>query len=107
MEQAARMTVAKDRRKNRNKDRSQEKQAMRALILTAAVLAVLANAEVAQAGLSATPREAVASVDTGTPPETSRPERSRTERRAHRSRSRGIGGPIGAIGGAIGGIFRR
>jgi hypothetical protein len=97
MEQAARITVAKHR--------TQEKQAMRALILTGAVLAVLANANAAQAGLSTTPREAVASADTATPPETNRPEHARTERRAHRPR--GIGGPIGAIGGAIGGIFGR
>ena len=78
---------------------------MRALILTVAVLAVLANADAAKAGLSTTPREASASVDTASPPETSRPARVRTERRAHHPR--GIGGPIGAIGGAIGGIFRR
>jgi hypothetical protein len=97
VEQAARITVAKHR--------SQEKQAMRALILAVAVLAVLANANTAQAGLSTTPREAVASADTGTPSETNHPNRVRTERRSHRPR--GIGGPIGAIGGAIGGIFRR
>ena len=78
---------------------------MRALILTVAALAVLANANAAQAGLSTTPREAVASADPTSPPETNRPNRVRTERRAHRPR--GIGGPIGAIGGAIGGIFRR
>jgi hypothetical protein len=78
---------------------------MRALILAVAVLAVLANADAAKAGLSTTPREASASVDTASPPETSRPARVRTGGRAHRSR--GIGGPIGAIGGAIGGIFRR
>ena len=78
---------------------------MRALILTVAALAVLANANAAQAGLSTTPREAVASADPTSSPETNRPNRVRTERRAHRPR--GIGGPIGAIGGAIGGIFRR
>ena len=78
---------------------------MRALILAAAVLGVLANANAAQAGLSTTPREAVASADPTSSPETNRPNRVRTERRAHRPR--GIGGPIGAIGGAIGGIFRR
>ena len=78
---------------------------MRALILTVAVLGALASANVAQAGLSATPREAVASADPTSPPETNRPNRVRTERRAHHPR--GIGGPIGAIGGAIGGIFRR
>ena len=78
---------------------------MRALILTVAALAVLANANAAQAGLSTTPREAVASADPTSPAETNRPNRVRTERRAHRPR--GIGGPIGAIGGAIGGIFRR
>jgi hypothetical protein len=84
---------------------------MRALILAVAVLsvlAVLANADAAKAGLSSTPRDAsvsVASVDTASPPETSHAARVRTERRAHRPR--GIGGPIGAIGGAIGGIFRR
>ena len=81
---------------------------MRALIpavaVSAVVLAVLANADAAKAGLSTTPREASASVDTASPPETSRPARVRTGR-AHRPR--GIGGPIGAIGGAIGGIFRR
>jgi hypothetical protein len=97
VEQAARITVAKHR--------SQEKQAMRALILAVAVLGMLANANAAQAGLSTTPREAVASADPTSPPETNRPNRVRTERRAHRPR--GIGGPIGAIGGAIGGIFRR
>jgi hypothetical protein len=97
MEQAARITVAKHR--------SQETQAMRALILAVAVLGVLANANLAQAGLSITPREAVASADPTSPPETNRPSRARTERRGHRPR--GIGGPIGAIGGAIGGIFRR
>ncbi len=78
---------------------------MRALILAATVLGVLVNANAAQAGLSDTPRETVASVDTTAPVETSRPNRVRTERRAHHSR--GIGGPIGAIGGAIGGLFRR
>jgi hypothetical protein len=96
-EQAAWITVAKHR--------TQEKQAMRALILTVAALAVLANANAAQAGLSTTPRETVASADPTSPPETNRPNRVRTERRAHHPR--GIGGPIGAIGGAIGGIFRR
>jgi hypothetical protein len=96
VEQAARITVAKHR--------SQETQAMRALILAVAVLGVLASANLAQAGLSTTPREAVASADPTSSPETNRPSR-RTERRGHRSR--GIGGPIGAIGGAIGGIFRR
>ena len=83
---------------------------MRALIpavAALAILAVLANANAAQAGLSTTPRETVASVDTATPPETSPPEHVRTERRAHHPRPRGIGGPIGAIGGAIGGLFRR
>jgi len=80
---------------------------MRALILTVAVLGVLANANTAQAGLSSTPRETVASVDTGTPPEANPPERARTERRAHHPHPRGIGGQIGAIGGAIGGLFRR
>jgi hypothetical protein len=99
MEQAARITVAKHR--------TQEKQAMRALILTVAVLAVLANANAAQAGLSTTPREAVASADTATPPEANPSEHVRTERRAHHPRPRGIGGPIGAIGGAIGGLFHR
>jgi peptidoglycan hydrolase-like protein with peptidoglycan-binding domain len=39
---------------------------MRALILTAAVLGVLASANPAQAGLSTTPREVSASVDTAT-----------------------------------------
>jgi hypothetical protein len=97
MEQAARITVAKHR--------SQEKQAMRALIPAVAMLAVLASANAAQAGLSTAPREAVASADTATPPETNRPEHARTGRRAHHPR--GIGGPIGAIGGAIGGIFGR
>jgi hypothetical protein len=100
MEQAAPITVAKHR--------SQEKQAMRALILAAAVfavLAVLANANTAQAGLSTAPREAVASADTATPAESNRPEHARTERRAHHPRR--IGGPIGAIGGAIGGLFGR
>jgi hypothetical protein len=97
MEQAARITVAKHR--------TQEKQAMRALILTVTALAVLANANAAQAGLSTTPRETVASADPTSPAETNRPNRVRTERRAHHPR--GIGGPIGAIGGAIGGIFRR
>jgi hypothetical protein len=82
---------------------------MRALILAVAVLAavltVLASADAAKAGLSTTTREASASVDTAPPPETSHPARVRTERRGHHSR--GIGGPIGAIGGAISGIFRR
>jgi hypothetical protein len=78
---------------------------MRALIPAVAILAVLANANTAQAGLSTTPREAVASADTATPPETTRPVRS--ERRAHHPRPHGIGGPIGAIGGAIGGLFHR
>jgi len=99
MEQAARITVAKHR--------TQEKEAMRALILTVAVLAVLANANAAQAGLSTTPREAVASADPTSPPETNPSEHVRTERRAHHPRPRGIGGPIGAIGGAIGGLFHR
>jgi hypothetical protein len=105
MEQAVRITVAKDRRKNRNKHRSQETQAMRALILAVVILPVLASANAAQAGLSTTPREAVASADTSSPPETNHPNRARTEGRAHHPR--GIGGPIGAIGGAIGGLFRR
>ena len=78
---------------------------MRALILAVAVMAVLTNANSAQAGLSTTPREAVASADPTSPSETTRPERVRTERRSHHPR--GIGGPIGAIGGAIGGLFRR
>jgi hypothetical protein len=97
MEQAARMWVAKHR--------SQEKQAMRALILVVAVLAVLANAGAAQASLSTTPREVVASDDTAPSPETNRPDRVRTEGRPHHPRS--IGGPIGAVGHAIGGLFRR
>jgi len=101
MEQAARITVAKDG----SKHRSQETQAMRALILTMTVLAVFANAKAAQAGLSTTPRETVASADTPPAPETNHPSRVRAEGRAHHPR--GIGGPIGAIGGAIGGLFRR
>jgi peptidoglycan hydrolase-like protein with peptidoglycan-binding domain len=42
---------------------------MRALILAAAVLGVLASANPAQAGLSTTPREVSASVDTATVPD--------------------------------------
>jgi peptidoglycan hydrolase-like protein with peptidoglycan-binding domain len=42
---------------------------MRALILTATVLGVLASANPAQAGLSNTPREVSASVDTATVPD--------------------------------------
>jgi hypothetical protein len=82
---------------------------MRALIQAVAVLAVvsavLADADTARAGLSTTTREA--SLDTAPPPEpeTSHPARVRTERRAHHPRR--IGGPIGVIGSAIGGIFRR
>jgi hypothetical protein len=83
---------------------------MRAVILAvavlAAVLAVLANADAAKAGLSTTPREASVSADAAPPPETSHADHVRTEGRAHH-RPRGIGGPIGAIGGAIGGLFRR
>jgi hypothetical protein len=78
---------------------------MRALILAVTALGVLASANSAKAGLSATPREASVSVDTTTPPETNRRDHVRTEGRAHHAR--GIGGPIGAIGGAIGGLFRR
>lgn len=76
---------------------------MRALILTAAVLGLLANANAAQAGLSSTPRE-MASADTAPPPEINRPDHVRTGGRAHHGHR--IGGPIGAIGHAIGGIFR-
>jgi len=76
---------------------------MRALILTAAVLGLLASANAAQAGLSSKPRE-TASADTASLPETSRPGHVRTGGRAHHRRR--IGGPIGAIGHAIGGIFR-
>ena len=79
---------------------------MRALILAMAVLGVLANADAAKAGMSTTPREALASVDTAPPTETNHPDRHRTEGRANHH-PRGIGGPIGAIGGAIGGLFRR
>jgi hypothetical protein len=78
---------------------------MRALILTMAFLGVLASVNAAKAGLSATPREALASADTAPLAETNHPDRHRTEGRTHHSR--GIGGPIGAIGGAIGGLFRR
>jgi hypothetical protein len=77
---------------------------MRALILAVAVLGVLANADAAKAGLSTSPHQALASVDTT---ETNHPDRHRTEGRAHHHHPRGIGGPIGAIGGAIGGLFRR
>jgi len=80
---------------------------MRALILAMAVLGVLANADAAKAGMSTTPREALASVDTAPPTETNHPDRHRTEGRANHHHPRGIGGPIGAIGGAIGGLFRR
>ena len=77
---------------------------MRALILAMAVLGVLANADAAKAGMSTTPREALASVDTAPPTETNHPDRHRTEGRAnHHHHPRGIGGPIGAIGG----LFRR
>jgi hypothetical protein len=98
MEQAARVAVAKHRKRT-----FKEKQAMRALILTAAVLGLLANANAAQAGLSSTPRE-VASADTASLPETNRPDHVRTGGHAHHPRR--VGGPIGAIGSAIGGLFR-
>ena len=42
---------------------------MRALILAGAVLGVLASANAAKAGLSTTPREVSASIDTATPPD--------------------------------------
>jgi hypothetical protein len=78
---------------------------MRALILGLSVLAIVASADVARAGLSTAPRQ-VASIDTATVPDKSDPQdRHRGGGRAHHAR--GIGGPIGAIGGAIGGLFRR
>jgi hypothetical protein len=101
LEQVTRTAVAKHRKRTS----SQEKQAMRALILAATVLAILFNANAAKAGLSTNVREASASADTVTPSEANHPSRVRTEGRAHRPR--GIGGPIGAIGGAIGGLFHR
>jgi hypothetical protein len=101
LEQVIRTAVAK----HRKRISSQEKQAMRALMLAATVLAILVNANAAKAGLSTNVREASASADTVTPSETNHPSRVRTEGRTHRLR--GIGGPIGAIGGAIGGLFHR
>jgi hypothetical protein len=78
---------------------------MRALILAATVLAILVNANAAKAGMSTNVREASASAEPVTPSEANHPNRIRTEGRAHHPR--GVGGPIGAIGGAIGGLFRR
>lgn len=78
---------------------------MRALILGFSALAIVASTNVARAGLSTAPRQ-VASIDTATVPD--KPDRQDSHRgggRAHHAR--GVGGPIGFIGGALGGMFRR
>jgi hypothetical protein len=77
---------------------------MRALILGLSVLAIVASVNTATAGLSSSPRQ-VASVDTAAAPD--KPERQGRHRGSHARHGRGIGGPIGMIGGAIGGLLRR
>jgi hypothetical protein len=83
---------------------------MRALILGLSILAIVASANAARAGLSKAPRE-VASIDTSAAPDAKSDNRSvyqnRHRSRGHARHRHGIGGPIGAIGGAIGGLFRR
>jgi hypothetical protein len=81
---------------------------MRALILGFSALAIVASTNVARAGLSTAPRQ-VASIDTATVPDKpDKPDHQDHRRgggRAHHAR--GVGGPIGFIGGALGGMFRR
>ena len=77
---------------------------MRALIVLS-VIAIVFGSTVAEAGMSTAPRDTSATAYNA--PKASQATVSRHRGgRVHHAR-RGIGGPIAAIGGAIGGIFRR
>ena len=78
---------------------------MRAFLLGLSVFVVVVSPHAAEAGLSTAPREMTASADTV--PVTSQATVDRHRGGGHVHHARGIGGPIGAIGGAIGGLFRR
>ena len=72
---------------------------MRALIVLS-LMAIMFGSRVCEAGMSAAPREVSApTVRHATV------EHHRGRGRVHHAR--GVGGPIAAIGGAIGGLFRR
>jgi hypothetical protein len=77
---------------------------MRALMVLS-LIAIVLGPGVAEAGMSTAPRETSESAYNA-PTATHATASRHRGRHVHHAR-RGIGGPIAAIGGAIGGLFRR
>jgi hypothetical protein len=72
---------------------------MRALIILS-LMAIVFGSRVCEAGMSVAPREVSA-------PTASHTSAAHHRGRGHVHHARRVGGPIAAIGGAIGGLFRR